>query len=50
MRAVFLPAQYAALEPGGEWNLVGVAAALGIWLVVGLILSLATFRWIRRNA
>jgi len=50
MRAVFLPAEYAALEPGGEWNLIGVAAALGIWLVVGLILSLATFRWIRRNA
>nr|WP_225221649.1 ABC transporter permease [Microbacterium gallinarum] len=50
MRAVFLPEEYAALEPGGEWNLVGVAAALGIWLVVGLIMSLITFRWIRRNA
>jgi ABC-2 type transport system permease protein len=50
MRAVFLPEEYAALEPGGEWNLVGVAAALGIWLVVGLIMSLVTFRWIRRNA
>jgi ABC-2 type transport system permease protein len=50
MRAVFLPDAYAALEPGGEWNLGGVAAALGIWLVVGLIMSLLTFRWIRRNA
>ena len=50
MRAVFLPEEYAALEPGGDWNLVGVAAALGIWLVVGLIMSLLTFRWIRRNA
>ena len=50
MRAVFLPEEYAALEPAGEWNLVGVAAALGIWLVVGLIMSLITFRWIRRNA
>lgn len=50
MRAVFLPDAYAALEPGGEWNLAGVAAALGIWLVVGLIISLLTFRWIRRSA
>lgn len=50
MRAVFLPEAYATLEQGGEWNLAGVAAALGIWLVVGLIISLATFRWIRRNA
>lgn len=50
MRAVFLPDAYAALEQGGEWNLGGVAIALGIWLVVGLALSLLTFRWIRRNA
>ncbi|MCP2636341.1 ABC transporter permease [Microbacterium sp. HD4P20] len=50
MRAVFLPDAYAALEQGGEWNLAGVAAALGIWLVVGLIISLLTFRWIRRSA
>ena len=50
MRAVFLPEEYAALEPGGEWNLAGVAAALGLWLVVGLIISLLPFRWIRRNA
>ena len=50
MRAVFLPDAFAALEQGGEWNLGGVAAALGIWLVVGLVLSLVTFRWIRRNA
>ena len=50
MRAVFLPEEYAALEPGGEWYLAGVAAALGLWLVVGLIISLLTFRWIRRNA
>ncbi len=50
MRAVFLPDAYASLEQGGEWNLGGVAAALLIWLVVGTLLSLVTFRWIRRNA
>ncbi|WP_374978247.1 ABC transporter permease [Microbacterium trichothecenolyticum] len=50
MRAVFLPDAYAALEQNGEWNLAGVAIALGIWLIVGLVLSRVTFRWIRRDA
>ena len=30
MREVFLPAEYAVLEQGGEWNLGGVAVALGV--------------------
>ena len=50
MRAVFLPDAYATLEQNGEWNLAGVAIALGVWLVVGLVLSRLTFRWIRRDA
>lgn len=50
MRSVFLPEQYAALELGGEWNLAGVAIALAIWLVVGLVLARVTFRWLRRDA
>ncbi|GAB3602820.1 ABC transporter permease [Microbacterium aureliae] len=50
MRAVFLPGQYAVLEQNGEWNLTGVALALGIWLVVGLVLGRLTFRWNRRDA
>lgn len=50
MRSVFLPAEYAALEPGGTWGLEWVALALGIWLVVGVIISRLTFRWIRRDA
>lgn len=50
MRAVFLPPEYAALEQGGAWDLGGVAIALLIWLVVGLVLSRLTFRWIRRDA
>ena len=50
MRAAFLPDEYAALEPGDGWELGWVALALGIWLLVGLILSRATFRWIRRDA
>ena len=50
MRAVFLPDEYATLEQNGEWNLAGVAIALGVWLIVGLVLSRLTFRWIRRDA
>ena len=50
MRSVFLPEEYAALEQGGEWNLAGVAIALTIWLVVGIVLARLSFRWIRRNA
>lgn len=50
MRAVFLPDQYAALEPGGEWGLATVAVVLAVWLVIGLVLSRLSFRWIRRDA
>lgn len=50
MRAVFLPDELATLEQSGVWDLGGVALWLGVWLVAGLILSLITFRWIRRDA
>lgn len=50
MRSVFLPDSFAAAEQTGSWDLVWVAAALGAWLVVGLLLSRVTFRWIRRDA
>ncbi|MBB2976639.1 ABC-2 type transport system permease protein [Microbacterium endophyticum] len=50
MRSVFLPADYATLEQSGEWGLGAIAAVLAIWLVVGLVLSRLTFRWIRRDA
>ncbi|WP_427870305.1 ABC transporter permease [Leucobacter luti] len=49
MRAVFLPEHLQAAEAGGEWNLGLVAIMLGVWLVVGLVLSLITFRWTRRS-
>ena len=50
MRSVFLPENFAAVEQTGTWNLAGVALALLIWLVLGLVLSRLSFRWIRRNA
>ncbi|KQO96804.1 ABC transporter permease [Leifsonia sp. Leaf264] len=50
MRAVFLPDDFAALEVGGSWDLGAVAIALLVWLVIGLVLSRLTFRWIRKDA
>ncbi len=49
MRYVFLPDSMASQEPGGVWNLTGVALALLVWLVVGGALARITFRWIRKN-
>ncbi|TFB77380.1 ABC transporter permease [Cryobacterium glaciale] len=50
MRSVFLPESFAGAEQTGSWDLVWVAGALGMWLVVGLVVSRVTFRWIRRDA
>ncbi|MEO9103802.1 MAG: ABC transporter permease [Terrimesophilobacter sp.] len=49
MRAVFLPDSFAAVEQGGTWNLPWVAIIMGIWFVVGLLLTRMTFRWIRKD-
>jgi ABC-2 type transport system permease protein len=50
MRAVFLPADFASVEQGGEWNLAAVALVLAAWLVGGLIVTRLTFRWIRKDS
>lgn len=50
MRAALLPDEFAVLETTETWDLTGVAIALSIWLVVGLVLSRLTFRWVRRDA
>ena len=50
MRAVFLPDDFAVLEQNESWDLGWVAVALLAWLVVGLVVSRLTFRWIRRDA
>ncbi|KQQ08322.1 ABC transporter permease [Rathayibacter sp. Leaf296] len=50
MRAVFLPADFEQLEVDGAWDLGGVAIVLAVWLVLGLLASRLTFRWIRRDA
>ena len=50
MRAAFLPDDFKVLEQHGEWNIGLVAIVLGAWLVIGLVVSRITFRWIRRDA
>lgn len=49
MRSVFLPEHFAGAEQSGAWDLGLVALNLGIWLVVGLVVSLVTFRWQKRS-
>lgn len=49
MRSVFLPEHFAGAEPGGSWDLGLVALNLVGWLVVGLVVSLLTFKWVRRS-
>lgn len=50
MRSVFLPESFAAQEAAGSWQLPLVAGVLVLWSVVGLVLCLRTFRWMRRDA
>ncbi len=49
MRALFLPDGFSIAEQGGTWDLGGVAIVMGVWFVVGLILTRMTFRWIRKD-
>ena len=49
MRGVFLPDSFATLEQNDSWDFPLIAVNLAIWLVVGLVLSRITFRWIRKD-
>jgi ABC-2 type transport system permease protein len=48
MRSVFLPDSFAAQEIDGGWQHGPTALVLGGWIIVGLGLCLATFRWTDR--
>jgi len=47
MRSVFLPQSFAAQEVGHSWELGKIAVILGVWLIIGAVLALGTFRWER---
>lgn len=47
LRSVFLPDEFKYVEVAQGWDLHWVAAALAIWIVVGLALAVRTFQWDR---
>ncbi|MCT2043091.1 ABC transporter permease [Pseudoclavibacter alba] len=50
MRAVFLPDFMEAMELNSAWDLGMGAINIAIWLVIGLVLSKLTFRWMRERS
>ena len=44
-RSVFLPDSYAQQETAGSWEHGRAALILGAWAVIGLLLTIRTFRW-----
>ena len=44
-RYVFLPDSFRMVEQGHSWQLGAIAAALGLWVVIGTVLTVLTFRW-----
>jgi ABC-2 type transport system permease protein len=50
MRSVFLPEEAAVIEVTGTWEHPMTALVLAVWLVVGLVVGVKTFRWQRRDA
>lgn len=49
MRSAFLPEDAASAEIGGTWDLGTAALIMAAWLVVGVIVSVLTFRWNRKD-
>lgn len=47
MRSVFLPNDFASQEVAKSWQHGQVALILSLWIVIGLVLALKTFRWER---
>ena len=50
MRSVFLPDSFEPYEVSQSWQHGPTAIVLTIWLVVGLVLSVRYFTWMRRDA
>jgi len=47
MRSVFLPDSFATREIAGNWETGRTFAIIGIWLIVGTVLAIRTFKWDR---
>ena len=48
-RAVFYPDQFKSVELGGDWFLDQVAIAITIWVALGVVFTLLTFRWVKKS-
>jgi ABC-2 type transport system permease protein len=48
MRSVFLPEDFATQEVAGDWEIGKTALILIIWLILGLFISIKTFKWSRQ--
>ncbi|TDE15041.1 ABC transporter permease [Jiangella asiatica] len=49
MRSVFLPDHFEDVEVSGSWQHGSTALVLAVWLILGLIVCVRTFRWRRRD-
>jgi len=47
MRSVFLPPEFESAEASGSWQHGATAIVLAVWFIVGLVVSVRTFRWQR---
>jgi ABC-2 type transport system permease protein len=47
MRSVFLPDTFATREIAGNWEVGRTFAIIGIWILVGTVLAIRTFKWDR---
>ena len=45
MRSVFLPESFATQEVAGDWELGRTLIVLTIWLIVGFVIAIKTFKW-----
>ena len=49
MRSVFLPDQAAAAEVAGTWEHGRIALVLVLWVIIGVVVCVRTFRWRRSD-
>lgn len=48
-RSVFYPDAFKQAELGGQWYLDQVFLALVVWVLVGLVVTVLTFKWVRKS-
>ncbi len=49
MRSVFLPEYFAEAEARGSWEHPAGAIVMAVWMVLGLVVAVRTFRWLRHD-